>query len=580
MGYLKFSANDTKREVFGMPIPGSLVTADIREASYYQEYLTDVTKHRRFLASETRSAQDSHAPKPAKPTRKPKPTAQKDRINILQYLIHLRMCKDFPTKMMKMFLLVENLRQQNPNNHEVAVCSSLRSHKSKRTIESRAKRSSKNNLSKTLFQYACFFTHCENKDGNPARANIKQALANELTNAFGKPFEVPNNVFEHWVFNSLVYSSRALFALRRSGLRTASTAAKPCQGDFSEFYLITGSIHTDQRGTVVLATLFNRSEQRHFRSRGSNLYTISMADMMKSSPICLLFKASKMKSWLWHCRLSYLNFNTIKKLVKQGLVKGLPKLKYTKDHLCSACQMGKSKKESHPHNPEPSTNEKLQMLYMDLCRPMQVASINKKSYILVIVDDYSRFTWVKFLRTKDEAPKNVIKFLKQAQVSLNATVRYLRTDNDTEFLNQTLQNYTEYVGITHTVSTTRTPQQNNVVERHNRTDRKPELKYLHVFDALCYPTNDFEDIGKLQPKAYIGIFISYLPSKKAFRIYNKRARQIMETMNVQFDELTKMAFEQHSLRTDLHVLTSGRISSGLVLNQAVSISAKPPTKND
>nr|GEW99367.1 integrase, catalytic region, zinc finger, CCHC-type, peptidase aspartic, catalytic [Tanacetum cinerariifolium] len=89
--------------------------------------------------------------------------------------------------------------------------------------------------------------------------------SNELTDAFGKPFEVLNNVFEHWVFNSLVYSSRALSALRCSGLRMASTAAKPCQEDSLEFYLITDSIHTDQRGTVVLATLFNRSKQRHFR---------------------------------------------------------------------------------------------------------------------------------------------------------------------------------------------------------------------------------------------------------------------------------------------------------------------------
>ncbi|GKE70231.1 retrovirus-related pol polyprotein from transposon TNT 1-94 [Tanacetum coccineum] len=163
-----------------------------------------------------------------------------------------------------------------------------------------------------------------------------------------------------------------------------------------------------------------------------------MADMMKSSLICLLSKASKIKSWLWHRRLSHLNFDTINKLAKQGLVKGLPKLKYTKDHLCLACQMGKSKKESHPHKPKPSTNEKLQMLHMDLCGPMRVESINKKRYILDIVDDYSHFTWVKFLRTKDEAPEIIIKFLKQAQVSLNATVRYLRTDNDTKFINQTL----------------------------------------------------------------------------------------------------------------------------------------------
>ncbi|GJT41090.1 retrovirus-related pol polyprotein from transposon TNT 1-94 [Tanacetum coccineum] len=94
-------------------------------------------------------------------------------------------------------------------------------------------------------------------------------------------------------------------------------------------------------------------------SRGSNLYTISMADMMKSSPICLLSKASKVKSWLWYRQLSHLNSCTINQLAKEGLVKGLPKLKYSKAHLCSACQMGKRKKESHPHNPKPSTNEKL-----------------------------------------------------------------------------------------------------------------------------------------------------------------------------------------------------------------------------
>nr|GEZ96689.1 retrovirus-related Pol polyprotein from transposon TNT 1-94 [Tanacetum cinerariifolium] len=95
-GYLKFSAKGTKREVFGMLILGSLIPADLREASYYQEYLANVVKHRWFLGG--------------KPARKPNPTTQKVRINILQYLIHLRMCKDVPTKMMKMFLLVENLR--------------------------------------------------------------------------------------------------------------------------------------------------------------------------------------------------------------------------------------------------------------------------------------------------------------------------------------------------------------------------------------------------------------------------------------------------------------------------------------
>ncbi|GJW89013.1 retrovirus-related pol polyprotein from transposon TNT 1-94 [Tanacetum coccineum] len=167
------------------------------------------------------------------------------------------------------------------------------------------------------------------------------------------------------------------------------------------------------------------------RSRGSNLYTISVEDMMRSSPICLLSKASKNKSWLWHRRLNHLNFSTINELARKNLVRGLPRLKYEKDHLCSACQLGKSKKHNHPSNSKNTNVEVLHTLHMDLCGPMRVLSINGKKYILVIVDDYSRFTWAKFLRTKDETPEFVIKFLTQIQTGLNKTVRFIRTDNGT-----------------------------------------------------------------------------------------------------------------------------------------------------
>nr|GEV29819.1 retrovirus-related Pol polyprotein from transposon TNT 1-94 [Tanacetum cinerariifolium] len=151
-------------------------------------------------------------------------------------------------------------------------------------------------------------------------------------------------------------------------------------------------------------------------SRGNNLYTLSLGDMMASSPICLLSKASKTKSWLWHRRLSHLNFGTINHLARQGLVQGLPKLKFEKDHLCSACAMGKSKKKSHKPKSEDTNQEKLYLLHMDLCGPMRVKSVNRKKYILVIVNDYSRFTWVKCLRSKDEALDFIIKFLKMIQV--------------------------------------------------------------------------------------------------------------------------------------------------------------------
>nr|GEX68733.1 retrovirus-related Pol polyprotein from transposon TNT 1-94 [Tanacetum cinerariifolium] len=154
-------------------------------------------------------------------------------------------------------------------------------------------------------------------------------------------------------------------------------------------------------------------------SRGSNLYTISVEDMMKSSPICLLSKAFKNKSWLWYYFLNHFNFDTINDLARKDLVRGLPRLKFEKDHLCSACQLGKSKKHSHKPKAENTIMEVLHTLHMDLCRPIRVQSINGKKYILVIVDDYSRFTWV------------------------NKTVRFIRTENGTEFVNQVLTEFYE-----------------------------------------------------------------------------------------------------------------------------------------
>ncbi|GJR01024.1 retrovirus-related pol polyprotein from transposon TNT 1-94 [Tanacetum coccineum] len=114
---------------------------------------------------------------------------------------------------------------------------------------------------------------------------------------------------------------------------------------------------------------------------------------------------------------------------------------------------------------EDSIQEKLYLLHMDICGPMRIESINGKKRILVIVDDYSRFTWVKFLRLKDETPEFIIKILKQVQVRLNATARNIRMDNGTEFVNQTLKTYYEDVRISHETSVAHTLQQNGVVER-------------------------------------------------------------------------------------------------------------------
>ncbi|GJS42623.1 retrovirus-related pol polyprotein from transposon TNT 1-94 [Tanacetum coccineum] len=353
-------------------------------------------------------------------------------------------------------------------------------------------------------------------------------------------------------------------------------------------------------------------------SRDTNVYTISLDEILKTSPICLLSKASKTKSWLWHRRLSHLNF--LNKLAKDGIARGIPRLKFRKDHMCSACALGKSKKSSHQPKAKDTNQDKIYLLHMDLCGPMRVASINEKRYILVIVDDYSRFTWVRFLRTKDEPPEAIIKCIKNIQVRLNNTVRNVRTDNGTEFVNQILYEFYENVGISHQTSVARTPQQNDVVERQNRTlveaartmlifskaplflwaeaintacytqnrsliclqynktpyllmqDKKPDLSFFYVFGALCYPTNDKDNLGKLDAKADIGIFVSYAPAKKAFRIYNKRTQKIIETIHVTFDELTTMASEQFSSIPELHSMTPTTSSSGLVPN---TISQQP-----
>nr|GFB26991.1 hypothetical protein [Tanacetum cinerariifolium] len=146
-------------------------------------------------------------------------------------------------------------------------------------------------------------------------------------------------------------------------------------------------------------------------SRGTDLYSIKFQNTNSPNPICLMAKATSSQAWLWHHRLSHLNFDTINLLSNNDIVVGLLKLKFVKYHLCSSCELGKPKQKSFHTKLTPSSKRRLQLLHMDLCGPMRVASINGKSYVLVIVDDYSRYTWTYFLRSKDETPEVLINFL-------------------------------------------------------------------------------------------------------------------------------------------------------------------------
>ncbi|GKD91567.1 retrovirus-related pol polyprotein from transposon TNT 1-94 [Tanacetum coccineum] len=166
-------------------------------------------------------------------------------------------------------------------------------------------------------------------------------------------------------------------------------------------------------------------------NHGSDLYIISLQETTSSTPICLMAKDSPTQAWLWHRRLSHLNFDYINLLSKKDVVIGLPKLKYVKDQLCSSCEVSKAKRSSFKTNTVPSSKGRLNLLHMDLCCPMRVASINGKKYILVIVDDYSRYTWTLFLKSKDETPEVLKEFLTRIQRNLQAPVISVRTDRGT-----------------------------------------------------------------------------------------------------------------------------------------------------
>nr|GEX01691.1 hypothetical protein [Tanacetum cinerariifolium] len=300
------------------------------------------------------------------------------------------------------------------------------------------------------------------------------------------------------------------------------------------------------------------------RDRLTNLYTINLHEMASASPICLMARASSTKSWLWHQRLSHLNFDTINDLARNDLASGLPKFKYHKEHLCPSCEQGKNKRASHPPKPVPNSRQRLHLLHMNLCGPMRIASINGKPYVLVIVDDYSRYTWVHFLRSKDEAPEVIKTFLKRITVLLQSLVIIIRTDNDTEFKNQVLKEYFDSVGISHQMSSVRTPQQNGVVKRRNRTlaeaartmlifSPAPLFLWDEAIATACFTQNRsiIHHIGKLGAKGDIGFFIGYSADSCAYRIYNRRTNKIMETMNVSFDELSAMDFKQRSSKPRL-----------------------------
>nr|GEZ63541.1 hypothetical protein [Tanacetum cinerariifolium] len=239
-------------------------------------------------------------------------------------------------------------------------------------------------------------------------------------------------------------------------------------------------------------------------SRGMDLYSITLQDTTSPNLICLIAKATSSQAWLWHRCLSHLNFDTINLLSMNYIVVGLPKLKLVKEHLCSSYELGKATRKLFQSKITPSSKRRFQLLHMDLCSPMRVASINGKRYVLVIVHDYSRYTWTYFLRSKDETPKVLIDFLRLVQRGLHAQNRTIVEAARTMLsaVKVPMFFWAEAISIA-----CFTQNRSLVIPRHEKTpyhiinDRKPSVKFFYIFDSLCYIVRDGENLDKMKEKA-------------------------------------------------------------------------------
>jgi len=290
--------------------------------------------------------------------------------------------------------------------------------------------------------------------------------------------------------------------------------------------------------------------------RHRNVYVIDFDELSSFNVKCLIAQNKNVDSWLWHRRLGHISMSGISKLCKKDLVVGLPKLTFEKDKICDACQQGKQTKESFKAKNVVSTSRPLQLLHMDLFGPIKTSSLSGKKYALVIVDDYSRFTWTFFLAQKDDTFHEFSKFCKKVQNEKEVLISTIRSDHGGEFENHVLKEFCDQNGIVHNFSSPRTPQQNGVVERKNRTleemartmlneaklpkyfwaeavntscyilnrvlirpllkktpyelwkGKKPNISYFHAFGCKCFILNNGkEQLGKFDAKSDEGFFL-------------------------------------------------------------------------
>ncbi|XP_062076044.1 uncharacterized protein LOC133780190 [Humulus lupulus] len=308
---------------------------------------------------------------------------------------------------------------------------------------------------------------------------------------------------------------------------------------------------------------------------------------------------------LWHYRLGHLNFRDLKQIVKLQAVRGIPEMKVTRDRLCGPCQLGKQIKASHPPVKMLLTSRVLELIHVDLMGPMQNESLSGKRFVMVLVDDYSRYTWVDFLKEKSDTFglfSALVPRLQNEKESKIGKVYRLRSGHGKKFENTVFSDFCDQLGIKHEFSAPKTPQQNGVLERKNRTlqemarvmmqakdiskrfwaeaintacyicnrvhlrtgttqtayelwkGRNPNVSHMHIFGCVCYVLNDREHLGKFDPRSDEGVFLGYSLNSRAYRVFNKRTHSVVESINVRFDDLENS--EEPLADDDTPVLTT------------------------
>ncbi|KAK1680542.1 hypothetical protein QYE76_041390 [Lolium multiflorum] len=317
--------------------------------------------------------------------------------------------------------------------------------------------------------------------------------------------------------------------------------------------------------------------------REHNLYVVDFSGTTTSSAMCLFGKADV--GWLWHRRLAHVNMRTLQSLHKGNHIVGLMEsVSFAKDRVCRACVEGKMHDSPHPSKTIISSKRILELLHVDLFGPVTHASLGAKKHCLVIVDDYSRYTWVYFLKTKDETQQIFIDFATEVQRQHNLLIMAIRSDNGSEFKNYTLNDFLSDEGIRHQYSAAYTPQQNGVAERKNRTlmdmarsmmaeyksrynfwaeaistachssnrlylrkglnktpyeiltGNKPNISYFKVFGCKCFYKIKGVRLSKFAPKALEGIFVGYGAESHTYRIFDIASGIIIESCSVRFEE--------------------------------------------